>query len=260
MIPIKNLEDYTTKMNFVMKDKLFFVDKIKTRVYIDYGCADGTLLSELDAIYQDPSVFYIGYDQSKEMIDLAKSKWGGIGNIMFSSNFEDVLNAIHTRYNDTTLILSSVLHEILSQGITQDEFWETITRLPLKYIVIRDMAFNPIICSTKLDRYLISKIYNNNPKQYSDFAAKFGKIVYSTQFCHYLLKYRYTQNWQRELQEDYFAFDPDVALECLKQYNFYCTYFERFNVPYIVNVIQKDLQIDLNQFGQTHIKMILQKC
>ena len=259
MIPIKNLDDYTKKMSTTIKDKLFFVEKIKSNVYIDFGCADGTLLCELDSIYNDPDILYIGYDRSKEMIDLAKSKWGGVGKVLFTKNFEDVLS-IKKKDNNISLILSSVLHEVLSQGMSQNTFWDIISNIDLKYIIIRDMAYNPIINNVKLDRYFISKMYHLNSKQYNEFVAKYGKIDNSIKFCHYLLKYRYTQNWERELEEDYFAFDPDFAIEYLRKYNFYSVYFERFNVPYITDNLLKNLQIDLNQFGQTHVKMIFQKC
>lgn len=259
MIPVKDLNDYTNKMSLVIQDKLFFIDKIKTSVYVDYGCADGTLLKHLDTIYNDPTVQYIGYDISEEMINLAKSKWAGVGNVLFTNNFNEVLDNIHSKQN-VTLILSSVLHEILSQGISQPEFWEQINCLPLKYIVIRDMAYNPIIANTKLERYLSRKMYCITSKQYNDFENKYGKIDNSINFCHYLLKYRYIQNWERELNENYFAFDPDLAIEYLSKYKFYTIYFERFNVPYIVDTLINSVQIDLNTFGQTHVKIIFEKC
>ena len=260
MVPIKNLQNYIDKMNLSMEDKLFFVNKIKCKIFVDYGCADGTLLSKLDAIYSDPTITYIGYDKSEEMLNLAKSKWNGIGKVMFMSNFDDVLQCIHTRFNDTALILSSVLHEVFSQSnYEQAEFWDNINKLPLKYIIIRDMAYNPIIKYSKLDQYLIDKIINIYPKQSSEFVSKFGKFENSLQICHFLLKYRYNINWKRELEEDYFAFDPDIAINYLHNYNFYPIYFERFNVPYIVDRIYEDLRIDLNKFGQTHVKIIFQK-
>lgn len=260
MIPIKNLTDYTEKMNTTIKDKLFFVDKIITPVYIDYGCADGTLLGELDAIYNDKNITYIGFDKSTEMIDLAKSKWGGSDNILFTSNINDVIAKLSKCKDNITLILSSVLHEILSQGYTQNEFWDTVNAFKVKYIVIRDMAYNPIIHNSEIRNYSISKMYCLVPKQYNDFVKKYGKIDNNIKFCHFLLKYRYTQNWERELDEDYFAFDPDFAMEYLKKFNFYSIYFERFNVPYIVETLIKNLQIDIGQFGQTHVKMIFQRC
>lgn len=259
MIPIKNLNDYTNKMSLVIQDKLFFIDKIKTSVYIDYGCADGTLLRHLDTIYHDPTIQYVGYDISSEMINLAKSKWAGVGNILFTNNFNEVLDKIQPQ-EEVTLILSSVLHEILSQGTLQPEFWKQVNQLPLKYIVIRDMAYNPIIANTKLELHLTSKMYYLNPKQYKDFESKYGSINNSIKFCHYLLKYRYTQNWERELSENYFAFNPDLAIECLSNYKFHLIYLERFNVPYIVDTLLDFVQIDLNKFGQTHIKIIFEKC
>lgn len=253
MIPIKDLNAYTERMSSAIKDKLFFMDKVATPVYIDYGCADGSLFRNMDSILKDSGISYIGYDRSAEMINLAKSRWAGAGNVIFTSDFETLLQ--HSYHKVSTLILSSVLHEILSQG-DGIEFWSNVLNMiESKYIVIRDMAYNPLFKYVNLDsmQFPVGKY----KKQLEEFKAKFG-LSTPENWCHFLLKYPYTQNWKRELEENYFSFDPDACIKYLSTHGYVLTYMERFNVPFIRERVLTDTGVDLNMFGQTHIKMIFQ--
>ena len=250
MIPIKDLNAYTECMSSAIKDKLFFMDKVATPVYLDYGCADGSLFRNMDNILKDDSNLYIGYDRSKEMIDLANARWNGVGNVIFTSN----ISVAVCNNKPVTLILSSVLHEILSEedGI---EFWSNVlTQIKPKYIVIRDMAYNPLF--NHVDTSQI-KLAHFNKTQLYEFENKYG-LKNGEDWCHFLLKYRYVQNWKRELEENYFAFDPDACVKYLSNHGYILTYLERFNVPFIKEAIMKDTGIDLDMFGQTHIKIIFE--
>ena len=73
-----NLESYLYNMSKGLEDKLFFMNHLptgKNYIFLDFGCADGSLLQALSSCntsVQPP--IYIGYDISKQMIDVAKSK------------------------------------------------------------------------------------------------------------------------------------------------------------------------------------------
>ena len=68
---IKNYDSYTSGMKKSSVDKLFWMNKIdKINTVVDFGCADGTLIREMNS--EMPDLQYIGYDNSKAMISLAE--------------------------------------------------------------------------------------------------------------------------------------------------------------------------------------------
>ena len=67
---IKNYDSYTSGMKKSSADKLFWMSKIeKINTVVDFGCADGTLIREMNS--EMPDLQYIGYDNNKAMISLA---------------------------------------------------------------------------------------------------------------------------------------------------------------------------------------------
>ena len=73
-IPISDIESYIQGMELGYIDKLFFIDKITPDVIVDFGCADGTILSKVRLL--NPNIKLIGYDLDKNMLSSAKSKLG----------------------------------------------------------------------------------------------------------------------------------------------------------------------------------------
>lgn len=92
-------------MSKSISDKLFFLDKIDTDLIVDFGCADGTILSEIQK--RRPNIKLIGYDIDEEMISRAKSK---NPKILFASSWDKVISEISTS-KSPTLNLSSVIHD-----------------------------------------------------------------------------------------------------------------------------------------------------
>ena len=72
---------------------------------------------------------------------------------------------------------------------------------------------------------------------------------------HFLLKYRWKVNWERECYENYFPITIQNLLEYFKNFNI--DYFERFRVPFLDKCIKKDYNIELEDY--THIKAIFTK-
>ena len=52
---------YTENMRKSLMDKAFFIDKIDAKHFVDFGCADGSLLKFLKTIFPN-SANYVGYD------------------------------------------------------------------------------------------------------------------------------------------------------------------------------------------------------
>ena len=67
---------------------------------------------------------------------------------------------------------------------------------------------------------------------------------------HFLLKYRWKINWEREVAENYFPIFIEDFLEIMKSYNI--IYFERFRVQFLDDEIKKDFNIGLTDY--THVK------
>jgi hypothetical protein len=254
--PISNIQSYIEGMNFTMKDKLFFIDLINFDTIVDFGCADGTFLEELSKT--NPRVKLIGYDLDDTMLQKASSKLGK--KAKFTNNWGEVIK-LTTGSKSTVLNLSSVIHEVYSYSRPNiiSKFWsEQVFGGDFKYITIRDM-----IPSLEIDRQEINdfkddvkKVRSKSDRYYlNSFEKKWGDINdnYRT-FVHYLMKYRFTDNWDREVNENYLP----VSLETVKSKitnNYKIILEENFLLPFLKTQVKKDFNVDLTH--STHTKMII---
>jgi hypothetical protein len=254
--PISNLQSYIEGMNYSMRDKLFFTEIVNFDVIVDFGCADGTFLEELSKI--KPNVKLIGYDLDDTMLSKAKSRLGK--KAIFTNNWYDAVKYT-TGYKNPLLNLSSVIHEVYSYSrpAVISQFWNSqVFGGDFKYITIRDM-----IPSLEMDKQEIGhfkddvrKVRSKSDKFYLDsFEKKWGTISdnYRT-FVHYLMKYRFTDNWDREVNENYLP----VSLETVKSKipgDYKIVYEEDFLLPFLKNQVKKDFNVELTH--TTHTKMII---
>ena len=74
-VPFNNLSLYNASMRKGLEDKLFFLEYLPEDNYtfVDFGCADGSVISALCAMYPNKKGLnaYIGYDISFDMISLS---------------------------------------------------------------------------------------------------------------------------------------------------------------------------------------------
>ena len=88
MPEIENYQVYNDRMRRSMWDKAFFMDKVPgAEIIIDYGCADGSLVRFLSALF--PSVRFIGFDIDPLMVEAADARRGE--NTWFFSTMPEVL-------------------------------------------------------------------------------------------------------------------------------------------------------------------------
>ncbi len=251
---IKDFSAYTSSMRKTLLDKIFFMDKIDATVFIDYGCADGSLIHFARTLF--PEFEYYGYDISEEMLEEARKKNDGMNNCFFS-NWEELNKRINPE-KKRAIILSSVIHEVYSYGTTSDvsEFWKRVFGYGWDYIIIRDMVPSKTIeRSSNIND--ITKIYRRADKQtLYDFETAFGSIENNKNLIHYLLKYRYTQNWKREVKENYIPINREELLSSLPE-NYEITFHEHFILPFLKTRVEKDFGIELKD--NTHLKLILMK-
>lgn len=245
---------YNAGMKKSLLDKIFFMDKVESEVFIDYGCADGSLIKFLKTLF--PEYEYYGYDISKEMIRIAKNNNYDIEE-NFSTDWSFILNKIPNN-KKSTIILSSIIHEVYSYGTTSDveEFWNRIFNSGFDYIVLRDMMTSKTIDRAS-DINDISKIYKRaNHKNLFDFENVWGSIENNKNMIHFLLKYRYTENWDREVRENYIPITREDFLSIILD-DYDITFHEHFTLPYFKTIVKKDFDIEIKD--NTHLKLVLKK-
>lgn len=256
-LPISNIDKYNASLLKSVDEKIFFLDKINMDLVVDFGCADGKILQAIKQ--RKPRLSLVGYDVSDEMLNKARSTVQGVN---FTNDWASV-QSIASKYNNPTLLLSSVIHEVYSYSDSREvkRFWEEkVFGGTFKYIAIRDM-----MPSVEMQRQDFLKFKDDakkinkraNKKYLNSFENVWGLIDndYRT-LLHWLLKYRYTDNWERELKENYLP----LTLETL-----YKKIPSNYRILFEDNFIFKPLQKHvMNDFGinltyPTHTKMILER-
>ena len=207
------------------------------------------------------------------MIALAKTNFSGDidENIVFTSYWKDVQKELKKSNNKKVLILSSVIHEVYSYGEIPkdiDIFWDRVLKTGFDYICIRDMMpSRDIVSKTPLDIYnALNQDKNHvlNEGQLAEFEKIHGSIQSMKHAVHFLLKYRWKVNWNREVNEDYFPIYVEDLIGTLSLKKYFCDagtykidYLERFQVPYLMECIKNDFGITFEDF--THVKAIFTK-
>jgi hypothetical protein len=254
--PISNLQSYIDGMNFTMKDKLFFVDIIDFDVIVDFGCADGTFLYEISKI--KPKVKLIGYDLDDVMLNKASLKLGKKATL--TDSWEEVIKQT-TGYKNPLLNLSSVIHEVYSYSNSMDIsfFWKNqVFGNDFKYITIRDMIPSLDIDKQDINSFKedVKKVRLKSDKFYlKSFENRWGDINdnYRT-FIHYLMKYRFTDNWEREVNENYLPVSLETIKTKIPQY-YKIVYEKNFLLDFLKTQVKKDFNVELTH--STHTKMIV---
>lgn len=255
-IPISGDDEYVRAMFLGAKEKTFFLKMIKPDVIVDFGCADGQVLGLIEQI--KPNVKLIGYDLSQEMLNKAK---GIVSNkVTLTTNWNKVRQELKG-YKNPTLLLSSVIHEVYSYGVTKvvKDFWEKqVFGGDFKYIAIRDMI--PPISMEKKEKSLyindIQKVKNNFDKQYIDsFEQKWGPMENSYRtFIHFLLKYKYTKNWNRENNENYVPISLETLFKKIPS-NYTIEYQKSYLLDILKDKVKEDFDVDIDH--PTHLQMLL---
>lgn len=247
--------DYYSRLGSSLEEKLFFLDRIPSdvTVFADWGCADGRLLA---AVAERRDVQYtIGFDLQASALPP-----GPYANQTFTDQLHLFAHAIYRQKRlgrKVCLVLSSVVHEILSQGTSWHSFWKIVREIGADYIAIRDMACeldatfrSPIVTNLEADdRMAASLLYN---------VREVGQFSTQAEMLEALLKYRYTENMQAELQESYFALAAEQWLNlCNVGSGYQVTHFDHHSVAWHRQNWKQDFGLDIED--PTHVKIILKR-
>lgn len=260
MPDIADLIAYNLSMKKSLIDKMFFMDKIgdDIKVVVDYGCADGALIRFLAPLF--PEITFVGYDRSEAMIERAIAETIDDNCYFFSSLpiFNDWLNETDWTADQCIINLSSVIHEVYSYAVDNsvEAFWRYVNEFGFKYIVIRDMGLDESAHRSAFKEDLIKVRAHYPQDKIREFESIHGSICDNYNLIHFLLKYRYTDNWEREVRENYLPITVEsMANQISPRYEL--IYHDHYILPFLANVVKKDFDIALKDY--THVKFIYRK-
>ena len=241
MVAIKDYKHYTSEMLKSAYDKLGFVDKIfePVEVVVDFGCADGAISEIIKLFY--PNALVVGYDLP-EVVELNDSG----ETVHYTSSLDEVRTIINGK--TSLLVLNSVVHEIYNYERDPQAFLQFLFNMGFNYIWIRDLYIrqNYLPTDPKFVE-VVNRLYNEYGDQVRDFAQIYGSIRDSKNFLHFLMKYKYVQNWDREVKEDYTLFGTNHdELKCqLDESGYVVVKQSLYSLPYTRNLIREEFGLEL---------------
>ena len=250
MTPIKNMDVYNAGMRKSMLDKIWWMDKIDDNidVVMDYGCADGALLSMVHEM--NSNLMLIGYDFNDDMINLACEN---VPDGVFASNYGVTCNIIPEK-DKAILVASSVFHEIenYSHNVTME--YERIFNNGYKYVAIRDMFVSEKSYGIS-DQLIVAKVRQQfSYDKIKEFESYIGSLDYNENLLQFFLTYRYKENWDREVRENYFPHTIEEFLHKIPDW-YEVVYFEHYTLPFIREQVWNDFGVQLTD--STHGKILL---
>lgn len=261
MAKIENYSVYNDRMRRSMWDKAFFMDKVPgTELIVDYGCADGSLIRFLHSLF--PTMCFIGFDIDPAMVAQANQQRSE--NTWFFSDEEEMLWMIDRLGIEPRRIavnFSSVMHEIFHYDCDRSMIPRVIKQIAPRYLVVRDMLFHSDDENAKTPLAAVKRIRSQfSKKQLADFENRWGSIEVRKNLAHFILKYKYTENWERECAENYFAYTLEDLTALLDPDGIYHPLFmNRYILPWCRYDAQNNLGIELGHEMTTHFSMILSR-
>lgn len=253
---IPNIALYQARMEKSLIDKLYFLDKTDATTFIDYGCADGVLINTMHKLF--PEYKYAGYDLSEEMIKKANSTVGSAEGRLFTTNWNDIEFFMETAGGKKCLILSSIIHEAFSYLNPDElkEFWNRVWNSGFEYIAIRDMMVSCHV-NREADPIAVSRVRQiYDPNKIHEWESQWGSLNGNWSLVHFLLTYRYTDNWARELKENYLPINYEDFLHQIPAH-YMPMHIEHYTLPFIRQQVEKDFNVVLAD--RTHLKLILKR-
>lgn len=252
MEKIANLEKYNNDMAKSLGDKIFFLGYIKEediKAIVDFGCADGTLLKAMPETWAK-----IGVDNNPEMRSICLKN-----DIVTVENLDGINPKVPSLLN-----MSSVIHEVYSYLSDKEiaHFWDRVFAAGFEYISIRDMMLSEN--TVRPADAIAADIFYTNGKFNNEYANSFFEEwginpyleIDQADLLHYLLKYKYTDNWARENAECYIPISIE-QLKALIPDTYEIVYEEEYVLPFLKEQVKKDFGYEIKD--NTHIKLLLKK-
>lgn len=246
MHQIVNPEVYLSRMSKPLAEKLKIVNFIPhdSSQVLDVGCADGAVTIEMARMF--PNTHFHGIDINPEFISVARDHGAGLHNITFETVYLRNLLAREEKFDAITFC--SVLHEFASYGEGLTSVVKALSdahELLRKggRIIIRDMIFSEYKRHTDFGmKSVLEKIHAKKELSHlvADFESHFGKLNDIYTINHFLLKYKYTDNWDREGHENYVPVTFDQYEEIFKLLGMKILYKDSSLLPYFEETWKTD--------------------
>ena len=251
-VRISSFDTYLGEMRKSLLEKMFFINRIFEPIdtVLDFGCANGELIKALRLFYDEYR--YVGYDLSRDMIAAARKN---VPEAEFYHRWED----IRIPWDRSVVNLSSVIHEVYAycdpEGV--EAFWDRIFESGFRYIAIRDMMISRQD-RRQADPALVRAVRENGEfrDHLRDFEAVWGGIHRQDRLIHYLLKYRYSLNWSREVLENYLPLPLEDLLALVPE-TYEVRLLDHSPFPYVQYRVEQDFVFRLET--PTHLKLILRR-
>lgn len=250
---------YNERMLKPLIDKMFWADKVEATVIVDYGCADGAMIAAMRTLF--PSNLYVGFDISDKMLDLAREKVPGV---LFTSDWSEVVATcarLSGEGRKNCLVLSSVIHEARNYltEAEQEVFWSRVwgsEAFSFDAIAIRDMMVSRA-CSRPSDPLAVARIRQTfDADRLAQWERQWGSIAENWSLVHFLLTYRYEENWSREIKENYLPIAVEDFMAGIPA-RYIPTYQEHFVLPFLRREVRKRFRLSMPD--ATHLKLILER-
>lgn len=262
MDEINNPDRYLERMSKPLQEKLKIAKFIpsEAKTVLDVGCADGVVTIALANLF--PEKKFVGIDLNKEFIALANEKARGLKNVTFENGYLRERLADPERFD--VVLFCSVLHEFFSYG----EGISTVVKAlsdahemlnPGGSLIIRDMIlYDYAEESTLWIEEMVSKVRSKEgmDQPIGDFENIFGKIDTVRSLNHFLLKYMYRDNWERESKENYVPVSFEKYDQIFKLLGMKVLFQRSSTIPYLKEKWQNDFGLtdaQLESFRSTGI-------
>lgn len=277
---------YLERMSKTFLDKAFFLKDLPEQVerIVDFGCADGSFLQFIDRVM--PGRYkLLGVDMNPKFAKACEQK--GYMVLKDLKCLAEMLSEAERA--KTCVVLSSVLHEVLSYDADwrKPEFYDLMAVLRSSgfgCVAIRDMSCSvkaqpaPSLKEMLLDdqgvqaalaRLSDKLMLRGGQLSFPDSTTAALRMLQCADRCHFveahemlfhfLLKYFYTENWDRESREQYFW--EQSSLEQMQRHfserdGWRMRVGETFKIPYLVRKWRDDFDLD----GDPDFEKLLSIC
>jgi hypothetical protein len=98
--------------------------------------------------------------------------------------------------------------------------------------------------------------YGKDFASFKEFEEIWGNLYLKKNLMHYLLKYRYKQNWEREVKENYLGYSTDDIIKLVGD-EYEVIYRKDYILPFLYNKVEEDFGIKINT--PTHTNLIFKR-